>query len=96
MKFVCVRYWSWRHFFSGEMGIHTELDTTEEQVKEYIERSTQRGGGGNWDTDSLKTGIVKVKANKADIVTLPSINPAVIGDLDNETAAEIFSKFKQT
>lgn len=70
MKFVKVRFWTWEHFFSGEMGIQTKLDATEEQVRKYIERNTSRGGNGNYDQSSLKTGITKLKISKVNIVNL--------------------------
>lgn len=70
MKFTKVRFWTWKHFFSGQMCIQTKLDATEEQVQEYINHNTSTGGSGNWDLNSLTTEVKSIKASKANITNL--------------------------
>ena len=68
MKFVKVKVWTWEHFFSGKKSIQTELDATEEDVRNHIEKDTSLGGSGNYDKQSLKCEIVKIKANKVGLI----------------------------
>lgn len=61
MTFIRVKIWSWKHFFLGQQTTATNLDATEQQVRDWIEKSTSRGGGGNYDPESLKCIDRKVK-----------------------------------
>lgn len=60
-EFTHVTTWIWHHFFRGDITIMTEDSATEEMVRNYIERDTGRGAGGNYDSSSLVSKIVKMK-----------------------------------
>jgi hypothetical protein len=51
--------------------IFIELGVSEDRVWVYIEVSTVRGGSGNYDLDSLIYKVVKLKAKKVQVVSIP-------------------------
>ena len=69
-KFVKVKVWVYERFSGDASCIPASLDSTEEQVRAYIERQTSRGGAGNYKKESLKVVIAKVKTSKANCVDL--------------------------
>jgi hypothetical protein len=64
MKFTRCKIWTWKRFFTGEMSIATNPETTEEQVREQIEKRIGWGGSGNWDPRSLTVKETKIKTKK--------------------------------
>lgn len=70
MAFVKVKIWSWNHFFSGQHTIATTLSATEQQVRGWISQTTDRGGGGNYDPESLTCVERKVKSHRVTLTTL--------------------------
>jgi hypothetical protein len=69
--FAKFEQWTWHRFFLGELTIFTELGVSEDRVRAYIEASTVRGGSGNYDPDSLTHKVVKLKAKKVQVVSIP-------------------------
>lgn len=65
----CLK-WTWKHSFTGEMSIYTDLNATEQQVKSWIGQSTQRGGSGNYDSSSLRSETTKVKTRRLELTKL--------------------------
>ena len=70
MNFINVKVWEWEHFFRGKLTIQTNCETTEQQVRHYIDTDTGLGGGGNYKKDSLTVTIKKIKKRKANIINL--------------------------
>ena len=60
-KLVPVIEWTWYHNSLGYQKIHTELDTTKEEVSEYLELLPKMGG---YDKHSLNGRQVEVAASK--------------------------------
>jgi hypothetical protein len=67
---IKVKQWSWKHFFNGVQSIITKEEVTEQQVRSWIGQSTQRGGGGNYDTKSLTSKTIKVKERRTTITSI--------------------------
>ena len=59
-KFKYVNLWSWE-LFNRTFAIHCNETVTELEVRDWIEKSTLRGGSGNYKKDTLKCKRVKVK-----------------------------------
>jgi hypothetical protein len=70
MKFIKVKVWSWKHFFSGQQAIATDLSATEQQVRSWIGQQTSRGGHGNYDPTTLTCKEMKVKERRTEITKL--------------------------
>jgi len=70
MKFIKVKQWAWKHFFLGPLTAVTSLSATEQQVRSWIGQCDARGGGGNYDPDSLTCKEVKVKERRVTLTQL--------------------------
>jgi hypothetical protein len=66
-KFIRVQAWTFDVLFKGPNCIHTRLGVEEYQVIGYLHSVY---GSCNWQRNSLRSTVVKIKVRRANIVDL--------------------------